>query len=128
MELLIKAAVAAIVGSLVALLVRRSNPELSLLLTLAVSLGAVAVALKMSDGVMEVVSLAQEYTGMSAAVTAPVLKCVGIGVISKLTGDLCRDAGQSAAASSVELAGAVSAVYVALPLIRTLLQTLGELI
>lgn len=123
-----KAAVAAVVGSLMAMVLRRSVPELSLLLTLAVTLLAVAAALRMADAVMEVVDLAQATAEIAPAIAAPVLKCVGIGVITRIAADLCRDAGQSAAGGGVELVGAVSAVYTALPLLRTLLETLESLL
>ncbi len=128
MELLIKAAVAAVVGSLMAVVLRRSVPELGLLLTIAVTLLAAAAALRMADAVMEVVDLAQATANISPAVAAPVLKCVGIGVVTKIAADVCRDAGQSAAGGAVELVGAMSAVYAALPLLRTLLETLESLL
>ena len=128
MELLIKAAVAAVVGSLMALVLRKNVPELGLLLTIAVTLLTAAAALRMADAVIEVARLAQNTANISPAVAMPVLKCVGIGVVTKIAADLCRDAGQSAAGSAVELVGAMSAVYVALPLLRTLLETLESLL
>ena len=60
--------------------------------------------------------------------TAPVLKCVGIGVVTRLSADICRDAGQSAASSAVELCGAACALVTAMPLIRTLLQMISEMV
>jgi len=128
MELLIKAAVAAAVGSLMALALRRNVPELGLLLTMAVTLLTAAAALRMADAVMEVAELAQKTANISPVVAAPILKCVGIGVVTKLASDICRDAGQSAAGGAVELVGAMSAVYAALPLLRTLLETLESLL
>ena len=87
-----------------------------------------AAALRMADAVIEVARLAQNTANISPAVDMPVLKCVGIGVVTKIAADLCRDAGQSAAGGAVELVGAMSAVYVALPLLRTLLETLESLL
>ena len=42
-------------------------------------------------------------------------------------GSLCRDAGESALASVIETAGTVCALLVAVPLFRTVLRTLLEL-
>lgn len=127
MDLLIKAAVLGAVGALAALLIKRSNPELSLALTLAVSLLILGLAMELFSGVREVIDLAAKAAGLSEAILMPVLKCVGIGVITKLATELCKDAGQGAVASSVELVGAAGALYIALPLIKTLLQMIGEL-
>lgn len=79
------------------------------------------------SSVLEVLELAQLGLGLSSAYTAPVIKCVGIGICAKLGSDLCRDAGQTAVASTVELCGAGCALYVSLPLVKTLLGLLGEL-
>ncbi|MGI5935465.1 MAG: SpoIIIAC/SpoIIIAD family protein [Oscillospiraceae bacterium] len=126
MELLIKAAVIGTAGALLSLLIKKNNPEMSLMLAMAVGVMVIGMALELVTGVMEVIDLATETSGLSPAVLKPVLKGVGIGVITRLAADLCRDAGQSSIASSVELVGAVCALYVSLPLIKTLLIMIGE--
>ena len=63
----------------------------------------------------------------SAAYAAPILKCVGIAMAARLGSDVCRDAGQTAVASSLETCGAVCALYVSLPLLKALLRTIGAL-
>ncbi len=127
MTLLMKAAVTAVAGAILSLLLKRSAPELGLTLSVAVSLLGAALAMELFSGLAEVISLVRDETGLSPAVAAPVMKCVGIGVVTRLSSDICRDAGQSAAASAVELCGTVCAMLAALPLIRALLQTVGEL-
>lgn len=127
MELLIKAAVIGVTGALAALLIKKSNPELALTLSLAVSLLVLGLALRVFSDLSEIVNMLTRMTGLSNALIAPVLKCMGIGIITRLSSELCREAGQLAVASSVELAGAACALYIALPLIRTLLQMIGEL-
>jgi stage III sporulation protein AD len=127
MEILIKAAVLGVVGALTALLIKRSNPELSLVLVLGVAVVILGLGMELFSSVRELVDLAMETSGLSSAILAPVLKCVGIGVITKLATELCRDAGAGAVSSSVELAGAACALYVAMPLMKTLLRMIGEL-
>lgn len=128
MTLLIKAAVTAIAGAILVLLLKRSAPELGLAVSLAVSLLAAALAMELVSDLAEVVALAQEQTGLSPAVVAPVLKCVGVGIVTRIAADICADAGQSAAASAVELCGTACALVTALPLIRSLLQMIGEMV
>lgn len=128
MEILIKAAVAGMAGSLMALLIKRSAPELSLALGAAAAGLAALLAMELFGGLKDILELAQTQTGLSTAVTAPVLKCVGVGVITRLSADLCRDAGQSSVASAVEFCGAACAMVLALPLLKTLLQMIGEMV
>lgn len=122
-----KAAVIGAVGALIVLLLKRRSPELALLLTMSIGLFVMTLALGAASELMDVVSLAARTSGLSGAILTPVLKCVGIGILARAGADICRDAGQGSIASSVELAGAVCALYAALPLVRTLLQTIGEI-
>lgn len=117
----------AVTGSLFVLLIKRTNPEISVLLSLAVSALIIYLAVRVFSEVKEVLDLAGSTVTFSGAYVAPVFKCVGIGIVSRLGSDICRDAGQSAAASSVEICGAMCAIFAALPLIKAFLRLIGEL-
>ena len=127
MTILLKAAAIAIAGAIITLLLKRSAPELGLSMSIAVSLLCAALAMELLSGLGEILALVQTQTGLSPAVTAPVLKCVGIGVVTRLSADMCKDAGQSAIASAVELCGACCALVTALPLIQSLLRMISEI-
>lgn len=124
----IKVAVIAVFGTLAALIIKRGSPEMSILLAIAVCGEAVYIIYETLDSALDFVRRARELSGMSEAIFAPVLKCVGIALVAKLASDLCRDGGQGAMAGSVELMGAVGALYAALPLMSTLIDTLERLI
>ena len=68
-----------------------------------------------------------EESGLSRELFIPLYKTVGIALVVKIGGSLCRDAGESALASVVETAGAVCALIAALPLLRAVLSLLMEL-
>ena len=127
MTLLMKAAALGVTGAVAALIIKRSAPELGLAMSIAATLAAAAVAVELFGQLKDVVVMAREQTGLSPAVVSPVLKCVGIGVVTRLASDLCKDGGQGAAASAVELCGAACAMGAALPLVRSLLQMISEL-
>ncbi|NCB51789.1 MAG: stage III sporulation protein AD [Clostridia bacterium] len=128
MDIAVKAVAAGVIAAIFGLIIRKNNPELAVVLSIAACAVILAVALGLADGVMEVVGLARDLSGLSSAVFTPVVKCVGIGIIAKLGADSCRDAGSAGTASAVELAGAIAAVFTALPLMRTLLKMMEELV
>ena len=117
MELSIQAAALCVVAALLALVVRRGSPEAALLLTLAGSL----------ELLMDFLGELVEESGLSRELFIPLYKTVGIALVVKIGGSLCRDAGESALASVVETAGAVCALIAALPLLRAVLSLLMEL-
>ncbi len=126
MTILMKAAAVAIAGALITMLLKKSAPELGLALSLAVSLLAAGLGAGLLEELGEVMDMAREQTGLSGGIVGPVYKCVGIGIVTRLAADICKDAGQGAVSSAVELCGTVCALGAALPLVRTLLQMIGE--
>lgn len=128
METAAKAAALGIIPALMALLLRKSNAELALCLTLAACCAISISALALFSDILSLLRRSAELSGLSDAVLSPVLKCVGIGVIAKLAGDLCRDSGSAALASSVELACALAALAAALPLLSSLLGLVEKLL
>ena len=53
-------------------------------------------------------------------------KAVGVAVVVRITAALCRDAGQSALAAKMEIAGAVLTLSVCLPLFEQVLDLITE--
>ncbi len=116
-----------VVGALLALVLKKGSPETALLLTLA---AAVVVLLFLGRAMEELVAFLEELggkSGVSPELFVPLYKTVGIALVVKVGGGLCRDAGESALASVVETAGAVCALLVSLPLLRAVFSLLLEL-
>lgn len=116
-----------VVSALLAVLLKRTNPELSLLLTAAAT---VVIFLALAGTAKELLKFLQtlsKQSGISSSLLAPLYKTLGIALVVKIGGDLCRDAGESAMASVLETAGTLCALLVSLPLLRTVLSMLMEL-
>lgn len=127
MERVIQITAVCVLTSLLALVLKKRDAEMALLLTLA---AAAAVFLFLSGLVRELTDFLQELTrqtGLHQELFAPLFKTVGIAMVVKIGGSLCRDAGESALASVIETAGSVCALLVAIPLLRAVLSLLLEL-
>lgn len=122
-----QAAVLCVIGALLALVIKRGSPETAMLLTLGaavVVLGSLAGSLKELMGFLTELT---EQSGLPEALFIPLYKTVGIALVVKVGGNLCRDAGETALSSVVETAGAVCALLTAAPLLRAVLALLVEL-
>ena len=64
--------------------------------------------------------------GLDSALYLPVCKAVGVAVVVRIAAALCRDAGQSALAAKMEIAGAVLTLSVCLPLFEQVLDLITE--
>ena len=127
MELMLRAGCTAVAGSLCALALRRYVPELSLVL--GVVTGGVVLVLMLSafSQVREGLELLTGYAGLDDTLMGPVYKVVVIAILSRLTSQICRDAGEGTVALCCELAGTFAALCAILPLLRRVLELIGGL-
>lgn len=127
MEPVIRATVLCVVTALMALVLKKGTPEAALLLTLAAS---IVVLLSLSESLNALLDFLEELverSGISHELFIPLYKTVGIALVVRVGGNLCRDAGESALGSVVETVGAVCALLAAVPLLRAVLSLLLEL-
>ncbi len=125
--MIIKVAAIGIAGASIALLLKKNMPELALLLSVATAVVMLLLALDNFLGISGFTQDLIESAGLSSAIVSPVVKTVGIGLITKLSSDICRDSGQNTAATVVDTAGTIAAVTVALPLMKTVFSMISAL-
>ena len=128
MDLMVKVAAGAITAAVLGVVLRKNTPELALLLALAAGLWMVALV---ADGLGAVVALMEELTslaGLSEELLEPVVKTVALSILTRLTAEVCKSAGEGGVAAFVETAGTVAALLVALPLVRAVVLMMTEML
>ena len=127
MEDVVKLAAAALAAALCAVVVKQHAREVGVALALAAGALLLGAALEAASDAVALVDELGELAGLSPAVLAPLLKTVGIAILTRLTAELCRDAGEGGIAAAVEVAGAAVALAAALPLLRAVVSTVTGL-
>lgn len=128
MEVMGKIAAAAVTAALFGTVVRRGSPELALLLTVTAGVWILTAVL---DGLGAAAAMAErlaQLAQMDAAVAGPVLKTVVVALVTRITAEICRGAGEGGLAAFVETAGTILALTAALPLMAAVLTMLEELL
>ncbi len=128
MEAMTKLAAAGVAAAVLSAVLKKNTPELALLLTLAAGLWMLSLA---ADGLRAVVELMGDLirqAGISEVLLEPVVKTVALSILTKVTGEICRSAGEGGLAAFIETAGTVIALVAALPLVGAVAQLMGELL
>lgn len=128
METVLRMSALCLTGALLAVLLRRSGGEMALLLALAVCGAAASLLLEPVQELRSFWEEAAAWGDLPLELFQPLIKTVGIALLSRTGSELCRDAGEGAMASVLETAGAVAAVVVSLPLFRAAWELLGSLL
>ena len=128
MEAMARLAAVGVTAVVLSAVLKKNTPELALLLALAAGLWMLAQA---AAGLGAAVTLMRELAGqagVSEVLLEPVVKTVALSLVTRITAEICRSAGEGGVAAFVETAGAALALLAALPLVRAVAQLMGELL
>ena len=125
---MVKIAAIAVAAALCAVVVKKNVAELGMVLALCAGAIILSCSLGALEGVKELMDTLADTAGLSPAVLAPVVKTVGIAVLTRVSAEHCRDAKEGGFAAFVETAGAAAALLVSLPLLKTVLSMVTGLL
>ena len=117
-----------LVGTVFSVLLKKENPQFAML-TAAVT--GIVIFLMLCTPLGNLISLLKETAeeaGVGEGYFGIVLKVIGIAYLTQFGAQLCTDAGETAVASKIEMAGKVLMMTVAAPVLTGLLETIMGLI
>ena len=117
-----------LVGTVFSVMLKKENPQFAML-TAAVT--GIMIFLMLCAPLGNLISLLRETAeeaGVGEGYFGIVLKVIGIAYLTQFGAQLCTDAGETAVASKIEMAGKVLMMTVAAPVLTGLLETIMGLI
>ena len=127
MELFLQAAAIAVITVVLTSLLKKTNRELALLLTLAAWILIGVFFMRLAEPIVDFLSKLRNLAGLDKTLMTPMLKTIGIGFLTQISATVCADAGENAIAKLVEICGGVLALYVALPLLEAVLDMVEQM-
>ena len=118
----------ALCAAVIAAMLRRYHQEYAVLLSIA---AGVVILLELFANIAPALGQIKTLlstSGLSADYALILLKTLGVCFLAQFAADSCRDAGENALASKVELAGKISIVVLSLPLFEKIAETAVSLI
>lgn len=123
-----KIALVAIVGMSLAVFVGGMRREISIWITIACGIIIFFFGIRKFQYVVDMFQGLTNYIGINETYIKIILKMIGIAYLSEFTATICRDAGQNAIAGQVDFFGKISMIVVSLPVLQSLLETIGEVL
>ena len=117
-----------LIGTIFSVLLKKENPQIAMLTAAATG---ILIFLMLCSPLGELISLLKqmaERAGVGEGYFGIVLKVIGIAYLTQFGAQLCADAGESAIAAKIELAGKVLMMAAAAPVLTGLLETVIGLV
>ena len=121
-------AAAGMAAALCGVVVRQKSPELSILLVLTACVLLLWNTLPLFETIRTILEDLAALGDLSPTLLQPMVKTVGLSLVTHLSASLCRDAGEGGIAAFLEVAGGAAAVVAALPLLQMVLQLVMDLL
>lgn len=106
----------AVIAAAIALLLRQYKQEYAMMVGLATGILIFLYILAQAQPAFRELQSILSNAGVSGEYGAILIKSLGVCFVTQLASDACRDAGETAIATKVELAGKFAVLLLALPL------------
>ncbi len=125
--------IAAIVGigitaAAISAVLKRFHGEFGLFASIAASILILVAVLSSLSPLLGLINELAEQAETESAYIAILLKALAVCFITQLAAESCRDSGEGAIASKIELAGKAAVLLIAVPLFESILGIVKELV
>lgn len=117
-----------LIATFLILILKEQMPSLAFAITLVV--GAI-VFMFLIDQIQEIFQLLKKLASdanVNLVYVETILKIIGIAYIAEFGAQITRDAGQSAIAAKIELAGKIIIISIAIPILKVIIETVIRLL
>lgn len=111
-----------VVAVVILVMLRQYKPEYAIMASIGAGLIILTWILQYISPILNEFQRMLDATGMQSEYAEVLLKALGICFITQLACDVCRDAGEGAVASKIEMTGKTAVLLLALPLFKNLLD------
>ena len=114
----------AFVGTFIAILIRQYKPEFSIYISIISGIIIFGIIIFKLNAVMELLKTFSHKFDVNSKFFLILIKITGIAYLSEFAVNICKDSGESAIASKVEMAGKIIIIAMSIPILSSLLDTL----
>ncbi|MGI9951529.1 stage III sporulation protein AD [Moorellaceae bacterium AZ2] len=116
-------------ATLIIVVIRQAHArETALLISLVVGAVIFLLLVDRIGAVIQVLTDLSDRAGINRFYLTTVLKIIGIAYVGEFGAQVCRDAGENAVASKVEMAAKVLIMVLAIPIIVAILESIVKLL
>jgi len=118
----------ALIVTVIGVVLKQIRPEIAVQMSI---LAGVAILILVMGKVKVIVELLQSLANqanINSYYLLIILKIVGIAYLAEFGAQVCKDAGESALATKIELAAKVGVIVLAIPIITAILESLIRLV
>lgn len=120
---IISICVLALVTAVIAVMIRQKNGEIALMLSISCGVIILVSLLSQISGIISTVNSIVAVSDMNIEYIKILLKVIGVSLLTEFAVSVCKESGQQGIASNVLLSGKIMITAISLPLYSEILNT-----
>jgi len=118
----------ALIVTIICVVLKQIRPEIALQLSILAGATIFILIISKIKVVVDLLQTLADQANISSYYLLIVLKIVGVAYLAEFGAQICRDAGEGALATKIELAAKVGVILLAIPIIVAITESLVRLV
>ena len=117
-----------IIALIISVIIKQYKPEFAMYISIIAGIIILFLIIDKMYGIVTLLTNLSRKTGMNAEYLTILLKITGIAILTEFAVSICKDSGESAIASKIDLGGKEIVISMSIPIISALLEIIMKII
>ena len=117
-----------LISLIVIVVIKQYRPEFTIYVSIISGLLIMSFVISKLSGVVQILKSLANKASLNSGFLGILIKITGIAILSEFTTSICKDAGESAIASKIDLGGKILIISMSIPIISSLLETILKIL
>ena len=117
-----------LIALIIIVIIKQYKPEFAIYVSLGAGILIFALIAAKMSGIIDILKSLASKTAINSDFLVLLIKITGIAILTEFAVSVCKDSGESAIASKIDLGGKVIIMSMSIPIMSSLLETIIEIL
>lgn len=117
-----------LVALIIIIILRQYKPEFVIYVSLMAGAIILFIVIDKVSGIIQLLTNLSKKSGMNTEFLVILLKITGISMLTEFAVSICKDAGETAVASKIDLGGKIIIISISIPIITALVELIVRIL
>ena len=113
---------------IIIVIIKQYKPEFAIYVSLGAGILIFALIASKMSGIIDILKSLANKTAINSDFLVLLIKITGIAILTEFAVNVCKDSGESAIASKIDLGGKVIIMSMSIPIMSSLLETIIKIL
>ena len=118
----------AFIAVIIIVILKQYRPEFAIYASILAGVLILALASNTLSGIIDMIKSISNKTNINSEFLVILIKITGIAILTEFAVSICKDAGESAIASKVDVGGKIIIISMSIPIINALIDTVVKVL